>query len=181
MIEYFDVDPEEMDFILGLVFDTFCSDGFDVFFPPKAWAFKDSGDRYSVYIICNNYSSINEFFSRVDYHGEKYACIEKQERCTNPIYHFEGYTQNDILDYCIDFDFKIIITDPKFYYKKYLQSKDWRDLRGGLLQKRGFNCEICTSKKNLQLHHLTYERIGFENENDLMILCEKCHFKAHNT
>lgn len=66
-------------------------------------------------------------------------------------------------------------------YKEYLQSDEWRLKRNKLLNHRGYKCENCSSKKNLQIHHLTYERLGFELDNDLVILCQKCHESVHKS
>jgi len=71
------------------------------------------------------------------------------------------------------------VTHKELYYKKYIQSEIWRSFRNRIFKKRGFKCELCDSKKNLQLHHITYERIGKEDENDVIILCQECHKKAH--
>jgi hypothetical protein len=83
-----------------------------------------------------------------------------------------------VVDFCIHFTSnKSLIS---INYAEYLKSKEWRDIRNRLLKERGFNCERCNSKKNLQIHHLTYERLGFEEDNDLVILCEKCHKEVHH-
>lgn len=37
----------------------------------------------------------------------------------------------------------------------------------------------CGSKKDIHVHHLTYERMGHELDSDLMVLCEVCHDKVH--
>lgn len=64
-------------------------------------------------------------------------------------------------------------------YRKYLESKHWMLLRK-LLVKKDSRCAICNEiTNNLQLHHLSYERIGFEKEMDLLILCDSCHKLVH--
>jgi hypothetical protein len=68
---------------------------------------------------------------------------------------------------------------PKKYYDLYLATDKWRGFKNSIISKRGFNCELCSSKKNIQVHHLTYERLGNEMPEDVMILCKKCHEKAH--
>ena len=40
-------------------------------------------------------------------------------------------------------------------------------------------CEGCGKKDSaLQLHHWSYDRLGHENDDDLALLCEKCHVRA---
>jgi len=65
-------------------------------------------------------------------------------------------------------------------YKAYLLSNEWKQIRIDLLTIRGNKCERCNKKSNrLQVHHLTYERIYNENQEDLILLCGICHQKAH--
>lgn len=64
-------------------------------------------------------------------------------------------------------------------YNLYINSDEWRLKRNYILNKRGYKCERCFSKKNLQIHHITYENLGFELDNDLIILCKNCHQYVH--
>ena len=86
------------------------------------------------------------------------------------------------LDYCVYMEFNFLTIKNIFPvdYKKYILSSEFRKLRNKILNERGYNCERCSSSKNLQLHHLTYQRLGLELENDLIILCQKCHKEIHH-
>lgn len=64
-------------------------------------------------------------------------------------------------------------------YNVYLQSEHWKNFRNETLKKRN-KCEKCNSKENLCLHHLTYERLGHETQEDIMVLCNDCHKKIHS-
>lgn len=64
-------------------------------------------------------------------------------------------------------------------YKEYLQSEQWQKRRNEALINDGFRCKICKSEENLNVHHLTYERLGEEKDEDLIVLCERCHSKWH--
>ena len=44
-----------------------------------------------------------------------------------------------------------------------------------LIKKYG-KCQICNSKKNLEIHHKKYDTKKIE---DCMLLCSKCHKKLH--
>jgi hypothetical protein len=48
--------------------------------------------------------------------------------------------------------------------------------------KRNNRCQICYNliEKGYHIHHLTYENIGNEKDEDLLFLCEKCHDEIHN-
>lgn len=61
------------------------------------------------------------------------------------------------------------------FYLAYLNSTDWRRRRTRVLQRVGHRCERCNSKRELQVHHKTYERLGAELESDLEVLCLLCH------
>lgn len=75
---------------------------------------------------------------------------------------------------------KVTIRSGYLYYQTYLKSEKWRNMRGKILRVRGFKCELCGSKRNLQLHHLTYENLGNEQDGDVIILCKQCHSRAHD-
>lgn len=64
-------------------------------------------------------------------------------------------------------------------YKEYLQSEDWRLIRESRLRADNFTCQKCGSRQSLQVHHLTYERVGCECIKDLITLCKDCHSEVH--
>jgi hypothetical protein len=67
------------------------------------------------------------------------------------------------------------------YYDYVLASDRWVRLRARLLSTRGRRCQLCgasESYRSLELHHLTYDRLGFEHDDDLQVLCSHCHYAA---
>lgn len=64
-------------------------------------------------------------------------------------------------------------------YALYLQSPIWKAKRLTILEDRGYKCENCQSRRSLQVHHLTYVRVGKELPEDLRLLCRNCHEKVH--
>lgn len=65
-------------------------------------------------------------------------------------------------------------------YKKYLNSSHWKEVKARYRQSKLIQeCYICGSKNKIHLHHKSYKRIGNENLNDLIPLCEKCHSLVH--
>ena len=52
-------------------------------------------------------------------------------------------------------------------YKASLQSKHWQALRLRALRRDGFRCTRCRSTDHLEVHHLTYERLGTERLADV--------------
>lgn len=65
-------------------------------------------------------------------------------------------------------------------YNEYMESDAWANKRFERLKKDNFQCQMCGSAKNLNVHHVTYERLGNEDMNDLVTLCNKCHSKVHS-
>lgn len=65
-------------------------------------------------------------------------------------------------------------------YQKYLRSDHWLELRSAKLESADWKCEKCKRKSNLQVHHISYVRLGKELLSDLMVLCERCHEKEHD-
>ena len=66
-------------------------------------------------------------------------------------------------------------------YKRYLKSPEWQDIRRRVLDFWDYKCATCSAEHNLHIHHRTYVRVGMENLNDLIVLCERCHGKFHET
>lgn len=63
-------------------------------------------------------------------------------------------------------------------YKQYLLSPEWRQKRLKILQ-RDKCCRACKSESWLQVHHLHYWNIYKEKDEDLLVLCYKCHDELH--
>ncbi len=70
-------------------------------------------------------------------------------------------------------------TEPGLDYRSYLQSDAWRQKREFMLQRAGYRCQVCNKKGRLELHHRTYERLGEERMEDLLVLCSSCHGLFH--
>lgn len=68
-------------------------------------------------------------------------------------------------------------------YKEYLMSPYWIKLRKRVLDSpyygRPRECFVCLSTTDLIVHHMTYLRKGYERDDDLVILCDKCHRLVH--
>lgn len=70
-------------------------------------------------------------------------------------------------------------------YERYLQSPVWRAIRARVIFRDLGMCRAlvdgkpCLSRKDVEVHHLTYLRFGKEQMRDLVTLCHDCH-KAHH-
>lgn len=65
-------------------------------------------------------------------------------------------------------------------YQEYLKSSKWEYIREWILTFWDHRCTICNSRKEVQVHHRTYERLGNELTTDLIVLCDRCHELHHN-
>lgn len=65
-------------------------------------------------------------------------------------------------------------------YHAYLKSNAWVRKRKHIFDIRGRYCEKCGGVNDLQIHHLTYERIFKEADEDLQVVCKTCHEGIHN-
>lgn len=66
-------------------------------------------------------------------------------------------------------------------YTTYLASRKWADIRHAKLMQAGYVCERCGLSNysvDLEVHHLTYARLGRERMTDLQVLCPDCHVGA---
>lgn len=70
-------------------------------------------------------------------------------------------------------------------YQDYLDSAEWQAKRAAARARYGNRCQACQcngtgSQGRLQVHHLTYERVGRERMSDFTVLCERCHKREHD-
>lgn len=68
---------------------------------------------------------------------------------------------------------------PPSHYLAYLNSPSWRLRRNRALVDASWQCQRCPAKRNLHVHHKSYERLGAEWDSDLDVLCENCHRDEH--
>lgn len=64
-------------------------------------------------------------------------------------------------------------------YARYIRSAEWDNKRNKRLAEDRWTCTRCPSHERLQVHHLTYDRLGHEDLDDLVTLCDACHAKEH--
>lgn len=69
--------------------------------------------------------------------------------------------------------------DAPSHYLAYLNSPDWRRTRNRKLAEAKWTCERCLSRRDLNVHHKTYVRLGMELMADLEVLCFTCHNGHH--
>lgn len=66
-------------------------------------------------------------------------------------------------------------------YAEYLKTPEWQKKRRKALATSGMKCQMCSAtNKPLNVHHNTYERLGYERPSDLIVLCVDCHAKHHD-
>jgi hypothetical protein len=65
-------------------------------------------------------------------------------------------------------------------YSAYLASPEWEMRRARILARDGYRCRRCRFQSATDVHHLTYERVGHELDEDLMSVCEACHQLLHS-
>lgn len=68
----------------------------------------------------------------------------------------------------------------KVPYSDYLKSGHWRERRKRALTLAGNRCQECGGLDHLEVHHLTYARIFHERDDDLVVLCRRCHGRRHH-
>jgi hypothetical protein len=66
------------------------------------------------------------------------------------------------------------------WYSAYLLSDKWKRLKAKIYKERGRICQLCHSRTNLVIHHLTYSRVMEELDRDLIIVCSTCHDLLHS-
>ena len=65
-------------------------------------------------------------------------------------------------------------------YQKYLQTEHWQARRKLALDEAGHKCQVCGCKdRRLDVHHNSYDYLGDEPREDLIVLCDVCHERHH--
>ena len=67
------------------------------------------------------------------------------------------------------------MTATKVDYPRYLASREWRLKRKDVIDANDNLCYRCLSAPIQDVHHVTYERLGHEEPDDLIGLCRPCH------
>ena len=62
-------------------------------------------------------------------------------------------------------------------YKRYLRTEHWIEFRNAMLQEKP-DCEMC-GEQSTCVHHMNYDNLGDETEDDVMCLCKGCHAEMH--
>jgi len=58
---------------------------------------------------------------------------------------------------------------------KYLLTPHWRRVRFAAIWAAGGLCAICSSEKNLTVHHRNYDHLFAETPADVTCLCSRCN------
>ncbi len=73
---------------------------------------------------------------------------------------------------------------PRSNYYAYIKSADWKEKSDKAKRRARWHCQLCNAPEgevHLHAHHRTYDNLGEETANDLIVLCEFCHAKFHDT
>lgn len=73
----------------------------------------------------------------------------------------------------------VTLPTPKVAYKNYLKTRAWKNKRKEAIKHHGGKCAVCGCDGKLDVHHLTYSRLGKEKMSDLQLLCRQHHREAH--
>jgi 5-methylcytosine-specific restriction endonuclease McrA len=72
------------------------------------------------------------------------------------------------------------LSKKDWYQRVYLQSIRWRQIRVDYLRRVGWKCERCHVRASRIVHHLNYDRLYYEQPEDLIALCNECHAAMHD-
>lgn len=90
-------------------------------------------------------------------------------------------------------DVKLLKTNPDLYdsikllsrflatKEMYFNSPKWWEKRTLVHKKYNYQCALCSSNQELEVHHLSgYDKIPNEPTHCLVTLCRSCHQKQHD-
>lgn len=58
-------------------------------------------------------------------------------------------------------------------YTARIRSAEWQAFKKQIICQRGYQCEACRCKTNIELHHRHYRTIGHERPRDVNLLCKR--------
>jgi len=75
---------------------------------------------------------------------------------------------------------KVFMTSPAYRDHVSGRSPYWRTLKRQRLHAAGWCCESCFRRTwPLDLHHVSYDRVGHESLDDVVVMCRRCHQIEH--
>lgn len=91
----------------------------------------------------------------------------------------EGYKSGELMD-GVDFD-AVGIRIRRMKYADFLITPYWIAI-SDIVKNKYKKCQRCGSRKQLEVHHTTYDHHGDElnHMEDLVCLCHNCHAQIHN-
>jgi len=95
----------------------------------------------------------------------------------------DDYSYYDDEDYEAIPEWKLYTGNPMYIpaplKRQYLNSIEWEALKLLRLIIAKDQCECCGATSQLELHHITYERLTCEDIDDLRVVCRSCHQNIH--
>jgi hypothetical protein len=67
----------------------------------------------------------------------------------------------------------------RHWYRLYLKSSSWAQKRSLVMKRCDALCEGCRSAPATQVHHKTYDHVGYEFLFELIGICRDCHARFH--
>lgn len=64
-------------------------------------------------------------------------------------------------------------------YQQYIASPQWSAFKASYFATHARACAVCGARQ-VQLHHMTYARLGYEHPSDVVPLCEPHHRAVHD-
>jgi predicted metallopeptidase len=62
----------------------------------------------------------------------------------------------------------------------YLQSPEWKEKVAQVKARDGYKCVVTGATTQLEVHHITYERLGNEDLSDLVTVTREVHQRIHD-
>lgn len=72
--------------------------------------------------------------------------------------------------------------DYTLSYEEQLKTLQWQAKRRWILSRDAYRCQVCLSRKNLQVHHMYYTsgKMAWQYpDSALVTLCDACHENEH--
>lgn len=116
--------------------------------------------------------------------GYRYQCRQTAHNGSQYCKHHLGITKVKLEAQASREDVEVSILDNngdgEIDYHEYIASDEWAARSKEAKEDAKWRCQVCNGSGVLHTHHRTYDNLGEEEPEDLIVLCASCHKLFHD-
>lgn len=135
-------------------------------------------DQYQIDRAEYDYQRRHRFYNLL-YPGMFTSCYDNNPHLHKYIYEYLKHSSYKKFKNTRKYGREAMLRKAREYYKEYLLTEMWKELKKQCLEKSNFRCEFC-GMKAMTAHHVVYPR-NFSDDaiDNLVSVCDRCHGLTH--